>query len=349
VIAAFDITHARINRTGLGRYPAELAPELAQRVQLRTIAAGSGGATAERIARGLAREVAYYPAGLAFNAARAGAQLVHCPTPAPVRGGRLPLVVTVHDLLPLRMPQRFSRQTRLHTRLWIPFVRRAARVLTNSAWTREDVIERLDLPPERVIHTPFGVAERFSPAAADPAALARLGVRAPYILSVATREPRKNLATVLRAYRRLRADGVQLVLAGGRGWGPDELADAGPGALATGYVSDADLAALYAGASAFVFPSLAEGFGLPVLEAMRSGAPVVTSDNSALREVAGDAAVLVEPTSEEDVAEGLRRALADDGELRGRGLERAATFTWAACADATVAAYEQALMEGSSR
>ena len=82
---------------------------------------------------------------------------------------------------------------------------------------------------------------------------------------------------------------------------------------------------------------------------MRSGAPVVTSDNSALREVAGDAAVLVEPTSEEDVAEGLRRALADGGELRRRGLERAAAFTWAACADATVAAYEQALMEGSSR
>ena len=349
MIVGFDITHARINRTGLGRYPAELAPELAKRVELRTIAAGSGGATAERVARGLAREALYYPLGLSWRAAGAGAEIVHSPTPAPVRGGRLPLVVTVHDLLPLRMPERFSRETRVHTRVWIPYVRRATRVVTGSAWTRADVIERLGLAPERVTHTPYGVADRFSPAAADPDVLARLGARVPYVLSVATREPRKNLATVLRAYRRLRDDGVQLVLAGGRGWGPDALADAGPGVLVTGFVSDADLAALYAGASAFVFPSLAEGFGLPVLEAMRSGAPVVTSDNSALREVAGDAAVLVEPTSEEDVAEGLRRALGDDGELRRRGLQRAATFTWAACADATVAAYEQALMEGSSR
>jgi glycosyltransferase involved in cell wall biosynthesis len=269
----------------------------------------------------------------------------------------LPLVVTVHDLLPLRHPELFTSETRAHTRLSLPFVRRADRVLTNSEWTRGEVIDLLGLPPERVATTPFGVAERFRP---DPAAHDRVrerhGVAGPYVLCVGTREPRKNLVAALRAFERLarRRPDVELVLAGGRGWHGEELeralAAVSDRVRTPGFVSDAELVDLYAAAACFVFPSLAEGFGFPVLEAMACGAPVVTSDNSALREVAGDAALLVDPHSSEAIAEALERVLEDPelrDDLRRRGLERRRAFTWEACADATVAAYRDLLDEHS--
>jgi glycosyltransferase involved in cell wall biosynthesis len=364
IAVGFDLTHARLNRTGLGRYPSELALALRARAEVRLIELNAvrepSHTTAGRIAQGLAREGLYYPAGLARAAARAGAQVLHAPTPAPVRGASLPLVVTVHDLLPLRLAHLFTRQTRAHTRLYVPFVRRATRVITPSAYTRAEVIELLRLPAERVVAIPEGCAERFAPREVDRERLRAelgLGSSGPYVLCVGTLEPRKNLLTALRVFRRVSAavPEAQLVIAGGQGWrNRDFEAELGLEAARslrlTGFVSDDRLVELYAGAACFLFPSLGEGFGLPPLEAMACGAPVVMSDRPALGEVAGDAALQAPPLDVEALAAHVIAVLQDRqlaSRLRADGLARARPFTWAAAAAATEQVYREALAEGA--
>jgi glycosyltransferase involved in cell wall biosynthesis len=359
VSVGFDLTHARLSRTGLGRYPAELERALRARPGVRLVelhavhkpASSIGG----RIMQGLAREGLYYPAGLAREGARKGAQVLHVPTPAPARGAGLPLVVTVHDLLPLRMPHLFTRQTRWHTRLYAPFVRRATRVITPSLYTRAEVIELLGMPEERVIAIPEGAAERFAPCEVDRDVLrVELGITGPYVLCVGTLEPRKNLATVLRVFKRVSVavPDAELVIVGGRGWRNEDFeAELGRGDVTrrlrvTGFVSDERLVELYAGAACFLFPSLGEGFGLPPLEAMACGAPVVMSDRPALPEVAGEAALMAPPLDADVLADHVSRVL-QDGELaagmRAAGLARAKRFTWAAAAAATERVYREAL------
>jgi glycosyltransferase involved in cell wall biosynthesis len=176
------------------------------------------------------------------------------------------------------------------------------------------------------------------------------------VLSVGTLEPRKNLVRLVRAYRQVAPDVPHaLVLAGAPGWRSQaldaELARPGPGTIVrTGTVSADDLDGLYRGADAFAYPSLYEGFGLPVLEAMARGVPTLASNTSSLPRVAGDAALLVDPTDVSEIAEGLARLLTEPAlahDLRQRGLQRAATFTWAATARATLDVYRQ-LTEASS-
>jgi len=177
-------------------------------------------------------------------------------------------------------------------------------------------------------------------------------VTGPYLLTVGTLQPRKNVEGVVQAFEALARDGAphQLVVAGARGWRDEALAaklrrsPAAARVRATGHVDDATLVALYRGAAAFVFPSRGEGFGLPPLEAMACGAPVVCSDRTSLPEVVGDAALLVDPDDAAAVAAALREALepARADELRARGFARAAQFTWERCAEATVAAYRRA-------
>jgi alpha-1,3-rhamnosyl/mannosyltransferase len=359
VRAALDVTHAELNRTGVGRYPAELRPALEARADVDLVALAepvSLGRT--QLARAVWREGTYYPLRLARRARAAGAQLVHVPTIGPARGAGLPLVMTIHDLLPLSMPELFTPLVRAHVRACAGFVRRADRVLTNSEWTRGQVVELLGMPPERVIATPFGISARFSPGEPDRDALAaRFGVRGRYVLSVATREPRKNLVGLLRAFRALaaRVEDVELVLAGGRGWLGEELAaelaTAGDRVRPVGFVSDDELVELYRGAAAFAFPSLVEGFGFPPLEAMACGAPVVSSDRGGLAEVVGGAAVVVDPGDPETLAHGLERVLCDPAvadDLRARGHARAAALTWEACAEGTAGAYREAVASRSA-
>lgn len=362
IVVGFDLTHARLNRTGLGRYPSELATALRARPSVRLVALNAvrepSSSPAGRIAQGLVREGIYYPAGLARAGRRGGAQVLHAPTPAAVRGAGLPLVVTVHDLLPLRMPRLFTRQTQLHTRLYTPFVRRATRVITPSLYTRSEVIELLGMPEERVIAIPEGAGEQFVPVDVDRDGLrADFDIDGPYVLCVGTLEPRKNLTTALRVFRRVSdvvAD-AQLVIVGGRGWRNEDFeAELGRGTAArrlrlTGFVSDERLVELYAGAACFLFPSLGEGFGLPPLEAMACGAPVVMSDRPALPEIAGDAALTAAPLDVEALAAHVITVLQDSalaGSIRAVGLELARSFTWARTAAETERVYREALAEG---
>jgi glycosyltransferase involved in cell wall biosynthesis len=262
---------------------------------------------------------------------RLGAQLVHTQYALPLRCP-CPAVVTIHDLSFEDEPRLMGVRDRLVFRRVVPHAaRRAARVLTVSERTKRDLVERYGLAPERVVVTPNGVDPAFRPDGASPSR------RAPYALAVGAIQERKNQRAALAAAREA---GLELVVVG-----PakdhrvaDELRDAG--ARLEGYVSRERLAELYRGAACLVQASRHEGFGLPVVEAMASGTPVVTVPDPALVEVAGDAAVVV---PEEALDDGIRRAIADRERLRDAGLDRARAFTWEAAAEATVRVYLEAL------
>jgi glycosyltransferase involved in cell wall biosynthesis len=263
----------------------------------------------------------------------AGAAAVLCPANlAPLAHPRT--VVVIHDAAPLRRPEWYSRAYAAPQRLLLPLLaRRAQRVITPSEFSRRELCELLGLAPERVSVVPGGVDTAFSPAA-DPAPVrAALDLPRPYVLCVASRTARKNLAALVPAARALAAEGVDVVVAGGHR--PQFAAESGlDGLRLLGHVPDALLPGLYAGAEAFALPSLYEGFGLPVLEAMAAGTPVVAADAAALPETCGGAARLTPPDGDA-VRAALQALLADDAErerLRAAGLERAAAFSWDATA-----------------
>ncbi len=290
--------------------------------------------------------------------------LYHLPfpgMPAPGRGPRTKVVVSILDLAFARYPETVvdPAYTRMLAR-WFPAqVDAADRILTISESTKRDLVEILDAPEDRIDVTYPGTDLR-PPSheglrAAAPV-LERLGVPPRYLLSLGTQEPRKNLPSVLRAVHRLRglleARGVALCLAGGARWKYREadrlIAELGLEGLVRplGFVPREVLPALYAGAEGFLYPSFYEGFGLPVLEAMTCGAPVVTSRSSSLPEVAGDAALLVDPHSVDELAGAVERLLTDEGlraRLAAQGRERAARFRWEETARGTLACYRRAL------
>jgi glycosyltransferase involved in cell wall biosynthesis len=282
----------------------------------------------------------------------ASADVVHAPSSAAVpptgRGQRL--VVHVHDLAFLRFPSLFPSTWRVLFRLGL---RRAARsadaVIVPSGSTAADLERLTDLAADRIHVVPHGVTLPQIPV--DPRGpLGGIEAPRPYVLFVGTLEPRKNLVRLVRAYRRAAASGEAphaLILAGPIGWNSEplhrELRAPGAGrVILTGEVSAEDLDALYRGASAFVYPSLYEGFGLPVLEAMARGIPVIASSTSSLPEVAGDAAILVDPRSVEGLAEAIGRLLTDRAEaerLAAAGRARAESYSWERTARQTLAVY----------
>ncbi len=282
-----------------------------------------------------------------------GADIVHATNPSavPPAAADQKLVVTVHDLAFEYFPDAFPRTWRMLHRLGLrAAVRYADAIITPSRNTAEDLLSRTKVDPARLHVVPL--AASLDAGSADPAdVLERLKVRAPYVLFVGTLEPRKNLVRLVRAYRRVAASGFPhaLVLAGPLGWHHDalmrEIALHGPGDIVlTGVLPSEELDAVYRAADVFVYPSLYEGFGLPVVEAMARGVPTVTSNTSSVPEVAGDAALGVNPRSVREIAKAIETLLTDVDRaelLALRGRAQAERFSWDETARLTLQVYDR--------
>jgi len=243
---------------------------------------------------------------------------------------------TIHDLVPLHFPDWCTARTiSMHTHKFENAARTCDLVFVNSAYTGRDVEATLRVPPERVRVAHPGVRTIFRPDGPS----AELG--RPFALTVATLEPRKNLGALLEAHALL-ADELELVVVGAEGWGEQPLLER-PGVRRLGFVPDDELARLYRGASVLVYPSRFEGFGIPVVEAMASGTPVVASSHPSLDEACGEAAVRVDPEDPGAIADGIRRALTERDRLSALGLDHASTFSWRASGEIFLTAFEEAV------
>ncbi len=289
-----------------------------------------------------------------------GFDLFHAPGYVAPKRLPCPLVLTVYDLVALTHPELAKRSNALHYRWRLPrSAKAAARIIVPLDCVARQVVERLGVERERVRVVPLGVDARLRPPSLDDRARVRARHRLakPYILFVGNIEPKKNLPRLLRAFGALKRDGLphELVIAGKRGWRwrdvfalPAELGIESSVRF-LGYVEEGDLAGLYGGAELFVFPSLVEGFGLPPLEAMACGTPVVTSDAEALVESTGDAAEHAPALDVAALAEAMRRVLGDAAlreRLRAAGFARSAQFAWPRAADTTRSVYREALRCG---
>jgi len=352
--------------TGISRYTIELAKGLARLKdgpELVLLRAGSLGALeGAGIASGALPGCRLLPGLMTLGnveiplaAARWGLDIVHDPVgvaPFFFGAGRAKTVVTLHDVLALSSPGHSAPLENLIHRFWLPrMIRRVRAVITASSQSREDILKFLHPDPTRLTVLPYGVAGCFHPLPADSVKLRlreRFDITGPYILFAGALTARKNLDRLAEAWRILAEDFPrhELILAGPfRGWTIPPHRDRSAGRIrATGPVSDDDLAALYNGCEVFVFPSLYEGFGLPPLEAMACGAPVLCSNASSLPEVVGDAARLVDPYDARALAAGMRELLADAGRrqaLSRRGLRHSRAFTWARNAAQTMEVYRK--------
>jgi len=271
-----------------------------------------------------------------------------------------PVITTIHDLAFEHLPETFNRRSWMQMRLTVRrTARRAAHILTVSEYSRSDISRTYGIPPERITVTPEAAPPNFLPVT-NETELRRIresyGIQPNYILSLCSIQPRKNLVRLIEAYSRLR--GVrrevklpQLVLAGKRGWLDSETFRAAEqnaldkDILFTGYVPERDLAGLYSGAVCFVYPSYFEGFGLPVVEAMQCGAPVIAGNRTSLPEVVGEAGLLFDPFDTQALINALTQVI-DGSEyraaLRAKGLERAKQFNWRTTAHLTLGAYQRA-------
>jgi glycosyltransferase involved in cell wall biosynthesis len=314
VKVAVDVTPLAQTRAGTARYLHGLLPRLERQVDIERAAGFARGPLGT-----LWLDLVWYPHLLG----RRSADVLHCTTyRGPVRS-KTPVVVTVHDVAVFRHPDAFPPWTRAYARRVVPRVLRAARlVLAVSEFTASEIQDVLGIERDKIRVVPNAVEAPFTPE----------GPRAEgdYVLTVGTLEPRKNLARTIEAAKKL---GVELRVVGARGWGGIDA----QGARWLGEIDDEELARQYRGARCVVYASLYEGFGIPVLEAMACGTPVVTSRGGATEEVAGGSAVLVDPLDVDSIAAGIEAAR--DG---SRGLERAKAYSWDESARLTLEAYREA-------
>ena len=317
---AFDVACLTQTRAGTARLAIGLRDALQARSDVELIQLGDrewqerGSFAQKRDA--LQQDLAWYGLRLAKEARESGAQILHCPTfRGPLREAGLPTVVTVHDLAVLREPSWFPAWSRNYGRTLMPrAVRNADRVICVSRATARDAVGLLDVPYRNLRVIPNAIEPVFStppgPPPLDP----------PYLLCVGTPEPRKNLPALLEAFTLVRRAGrrVRLALVGADGWG-DVRVGSTEGVVAVGRVDDTELRDLYAHAEALVLPSLWEGFGLPVAEALATGCRVACSDIPALRELAGEDATYFDPSSPQAISEGILRTLTKPRPMPRRG------------------------------
>jgi glycosyltransferase involved in cell wall biosynthesis len=271
-----------------------------------------------------------------------------------------PVVATIHDLSFEHLPETFNRRSRAQLQLTVRYTaRRAAQILTLSEFSRRDLIETYRVDPARVFVTPAAAPPHFAPVT-NATELRRIrttyGIERDYILTLGSIQPRKNLVRLIEAYSSLRQSRPdlnlpQLVLAGRRGWLEKEIFRAAAQSelrkdiLFIGYVPENDLPALFSGSLCFIYPSYFEGFGLPVLEAMQCGAPVIAGNRTSLPEVVGEAGVLVDPFDTNAIAHALAEIIEKPdhrAELRVKGLAQAKAFSWRRTAELTLEAYGRA-------
>lgn len=331
--APIGVSRTQIVKRAIGRTIPNLAYELQQRWRGNHFRAGIGAASPA---------LYHEPNFLAFKTT-------------------LPIVATVHDLSILRYPETHPKdRVAFMSKRIGKTIQRADRIITDSEYVRQEVLAEFSLPPEKVVSVLLAAGERFSPVSSVllPTALAPFGLQPrKYILAVGTLEPRKNLTTAIRAYVRLPEavrEEIPFVVAGMQGWKTEEL-DREVAALIDkgqirrlGFVSDDALPALYSGARFFVYPSLYEGFGLPPLEAMACGAPVIVSDRSSLPEVVGDAGLKVDALDVDGLAEKMNSLVEDDAlcaELGQRGIGRSRGFSWRRCAEQTLDVYREVVAQ----
>ena len=312
---AVDTSPLVQTRAGTARHVRGLVGALRDRpdIELELLSFGGTGR-----ASSVLRDAFWYPVGLSRRTRKI--DVLHCTTFRGPAGGSVPTVLTVHDLAILRSPEAFPRWHRLYGRAGLVHVLQAAdAIVAVSEFTKCETVELAGVDADRIRVVPNAVDSVFGTE----------GPRADgeYALAVATLEPRKNLSRVVEAAQ---AAGVELRVVGARGWGGVEV----PGWV--GEIPDAELAALYRGARCVLYPSLYEGFGLPVLEAMACGTPVVTSRGTSTEEVAGGAAILVDPLDVASLVDGIEQALARRDALIPLGLARAREFSWKAAADSVV-------------
>ena len=272
------------------------------------------------------------------------------------------VVTTIHDISYEHLPETFNRRSRFQMKLTIRHTaRHADHVIASSEYSRQDVIDTYQLRPEKVTAIPLAAPASYKPVT-DQSRLnlirEKYSIKGDFILGVGSIHPRKNLSRLISAYAALvkrRDDVPALILVGKKGWLSDEtfnakeLSGLGDRVRFTGFVPDEDLPPLYSAAKVFVYPSFFEGFGLPPLEAMQCGTPVITGNRTSLPEVVGDAGLQVDPFQTDAIADAIEKVLSDEKlslELSERGLKRAEKFSWGSTARQTLAVFERIVSKG---
>jgi len=347
------------NRSGTGRYITELTRALLNNesddeyhfVWPRDLAAPVPGCEEHLIRKSASAlyRLFYEHRGIDGLGRSMEADIVHYPTGIGPRFSRLPVVLTVHDMCFFHHPEWFAPSRALYYRgTMAAGIHRADHIIADSQATAEDIIHFMGIPEERIDVVPLGVDACFAPASAEEIKQVRQQYHLPerFFLFVGTLEPRKNLERLVQAWSMVRDKVPPLVIAGRHGWG--DMICFPPDIIRLDHIAQEHLPALYSAATAFVWPSLMEGFGLPPLEAMACGTPVLTSNTSSLPEVVGDAAMQIDPFDVDALADDMTTLAQDDALsecLRQKGLERAARFTWHSTAAKTRAVYEKVYFE----
>ena len=264
-------------------------------------------------------------------------------------------IITVHDIIPLYFPNTYTKITVFRYKLLLSkTLKTSDKIITISYNTKQDIIKHFKIPEDKIKVIYLAANEKFKPLNKNEISKIKqkYNLNYPFILYVGTLEPRKNIPTLLKAFYKLKKLGIKhkLVITGKKGWKYKHIFETieklnlQKDVIFTGYVPDEDLPALYNAADLFVYPSLYEGFGLPPLEAMACGTPVITSNTSSLPEVVGDAGIMVNPYSVDELANKMYEVLTNDGlreELSKKGLERSKLFSWKKCAEEHLKVYEE--------